>query len=86
MAKSRYLQFLHPLVVISYGSLQSLQELFLGLKLSAHGSGPHVAGLGVVRLADKGYGRTLGTRGLYPEHPVLRVSINLLLKLHFVHL
>ena len=83
---TRYLQFLHPLVVISDGSLQRLQKLFLSLKLSAHGSGPHVSSLGVFRLANIRNGRTFGTGGLDPKHPVLRVAINLLLKLHFVHL
>ena len=81
-----YLQFLHPLVVVGDGRLQGLEELLLCLQLVAHRPCPRVPRLGVLRLTDVGDGRALGTGGLDPEHPALRVSIHLLLELHFVHL
>ena len=81
-----YLQFLHPLVVVGYGGLKSLKEFLLRLQLVAHSSGPRVSLARVLGLAVVGEGRTLGARGLHAKHPILRVSVNLLLKLHFVHL
>lgn len=81
-----YLQFLHPLVVVSYGGLQRLQELLLCLELLGHGARPDVAGRRVVRLAEVGDGRALGAGGLDPEHAVLWVSLHSLLELHLVDL
>ena len=84
--KTLYLQFLHPLVVVCNRGLKGLQELLLRLQLFAHGARPQIPRFCIFCLTDKLDCRALGTRGLDPKHPTLGVSINFLLKLHFVHL
>ena len=72
--------------MVSYGGLQRLQELLLGLELLGHGARPDVASRRVVRLAEVGDGGALGAGGLDPEHAVLWVSLHSLLELHLVDL
>ena len=72
--------------MVGYGLGQGLQELLLSLELPGHRACPPVALLRALRLAEEGEGGALPTGGLHPEHPIVRVPLHRLLKLHIVHL